>query len=207
MSLEFDVATGKTPEDAASKPLDVQGGTAGVPASGELEGSHFNPLGNPGVKHWQAGIVTRPGLEDRSNVFFAAIEMTRMPMVVTDPRQPDNPIAFVNRAFLDLTGYAEEDLLGKNCRLLQGPRTDPSTVAEVRAAVAEQRAVAVDILNYKADGSEFWNALFIGPVFDADGKLLYWFSSQLDISRRRMSEQSYLQAQKMEAIGQLTAGL
>ena len=207
LSLEFDVATGKTPEDAASKPLDVQGGTAGVPASGELEGGRFNPLGNPGVKHWQAGYVTRPGLGDRSNVFFAAIEMTRMPMVVTDARQPDNPIAFVNRAFLDLTHYEEKDLLGRNCRLLQGPRTDPSTLAEVRAAVAEQRAVAVDILNYKADGSEFWNALFIGPVFDAGGKLLYWFSSQLDISRRRMSEQSYLQAQKMEAIGQLTAGL
>jgi len=130
-----------------------------------------------------------------------------MPMVVTDARQPDDPIVFVNRAFLDLTDYSEEQVLGRNCRLLQGPRTDPATVAEIRDAVREHRAVAVDILNYKADRSEFWNALFIGPIFDADGKLLYWFSSQLDISRRRMSEQSFLQAQKMEAIGQLTAGL
>ena len=201
------MATGKSPEDHDKTPLDVEGRSAGVPAAGELEGSSYNPLGNPGVKHWQASFVSRPGLDDRSNVFFAAIEMTRMPMVVTDARQPDDPIVFVNRAFLDLTGYSEEQVLGRNCRMLQGPRTDPATVAEIRDAVREHRAVAVDILNYKADRSEFWNALFIGPIFDAEGKLLYWFSSQLDISRRRMSEQSFLQAQKMEAIGQLTAGL
>lgn len=191
------------------KPLDVEGdgASAGVPAAGELEGSAYSPLGNPGLQHWQAGIITQPGLDERSSVFFAAIEMTRMPMVITDPRQADNPIVFANRAFLDLTGYEEKDVLGRNCRFLQGPRTDPETVEEVRAAVAEQRAVAVDILNYKADGRPFWNALFIGPVFDPQGKLLYFFASQMDISRRRDSEQAFRQAQKMEAIGQLTAGL
>ena len=78
---------------------------------------------------------------------------------------------------------------------------------EVRRAVAEQRAVAVDILNYKADGTPFWNALFIGPIFDKEGRLLHFFASQMDITQRRIHEQSYLQAQKMEAIGQLTAGL
>jgi PAS domain S-box-containing protein len=203
------MATGKTPEDAAAGRIDADGtaGSAGVPASGELEGNAYNPVGNPGVRHWQAGYITRDGLHDRSNVFFAAIQMTRMPMAVTDPRQPDNPIVFVNRAFLDLTGHREQDVVGRNCRLLQGPKSDPSTIAEVRAAVAEKRAVAVDIVNYKADGTEFWNALFIGPVFDADGELLYWFSSQMDITRRRISEQSFLQAQKMEAVGQLTAGV
>jgi signal transduction histidine kinase len=77
----------------------------------------------------------------------------------------------------------------------------------VRAALAEQRAVALDILNYKADGTPFWNALFIGPIFDQDGELLYFFASQMDITERRTSEQSSLQAQKMEAIGQLTAGM
>jgi signal transduction histidine kinase len=80
-------------------------------------------------------------------------------------------------------------------------------VDEVRKAIAEQRAVAVDILNYKADGSPFWNALFIGPIFDQDGQLLYFFASQMDITERRQTQDSYLQAQKMEAIGQLTAGM
>ena len=133
--------------------------------------------------------------------------MTRMPMVVTDPRQPDNPIVFVNRAFLDLTLYEEKDLLGRNCRLLQGPETDRDTVEEIRTALCERRAIALDILNYKADGTPFWNALYIGPIFDQDGELLYFFASQLDITQRRIMEQSSLQAQKMEAIGQLTAGM
>lgn len=181
-------------KDDPSKPLDQQGDgqSAGVSAKGELEGSDFNPLGNPGERHWQAGIITRPGLEDRSNIFFAAIEMTRMPMVLTDPNQSDNPIVFVNRAFLDLTDYSEEQVMGRNCRFLQGKETDPRTLEEIRAALREQRAVAVDILNYKANGKPFWNALFIGPVFDQSGKLLYYFSSQLDITRRRVSENTYL---------------
>ena len=203
------MATGSTPEENADKPLDIQGDgqSVGVPASGEVEGSAFNPLGNPGEKHWQAGYIEQPGLEDRGNIFFAAVEMTRMPMVVTDPRQPDNPIVFTNRAFLDLTQYEEKDLIGRNCRLLQGPQTNRDTVAELRAALAERRAVAVDILNYKADRTPFWNALYIGPIFDQEGELLYFFASQMDITLRRASEQSSLQAQKMEAIGQLTAGM
>ena len=203
------MATGGTKEDRDNMPKDEEGGgqSLGVPAAGQVEGNSYHPLGEPGIRHWQASQVSRPGLEDRGNVFFAAIEMTRMPMVLTDPNQPDNPIVFVNRAFLDLTLYSEEELLGRNCRLLQGEQTDPATVAEIRVAVEEQRAVAVDILNYKSDGRPFWNGLFCAPVFDAEGKLLYWFASQMDITRRRVSEQSYLQAQKMEAIGQLTAGL
>jgi PAS domain S-box-containing protein len=204
------MATGSTPEENAGKPLDLQGDgqSVGVPAEGELEGSAFNPLGaSTGMKHWQAGYIEEPGFGDRGNIFFAAVEMTRMPMVVTDPRQPDDPIVFANRAFLDLTLYEEKDLIGRNCRLLQGPQTNPETVAEIRAALAERRAIALDILNYKADGTPFWNALYIGPIFDQDGELLYFFASQMDITQRRASEQSSLQAQKMEAIGQLTAGM
>ncbi len=200
-----------TPDDTPDgTQLDVEGNgqSAGVPAAGELEGNSYDPLGGaPGIKHWQASYVTRPGLEDRSGVFFAAVEMTRMSMVVTDPHQDDNPIVFVNRAFLDMTGYEEDEVMGRNCRFLQGPGTDADTVREVRVALAEQRAVAVDILNYKADGTQFWNALFIGPIFDAQGRVIHYFASQMDITRRRVSEQSLRQAQKMEAIGQLTAGL
>jgi PAS domain S-box-containing protein len=203
------MTTGSTPDERDELPHDDagRGQSGGTPAAGTLEGSSYNPLGDPGIRHWQASQISKPGFEERGNIFFAAIEMTRMPMVVTDPNQPDNPIAFVNRAFLDLTLYKEEEVLGRNCRFLQGEQTDPHTVDEIRRALKEERAVAVDILNYKADGSPFWNGLFVGPVFDKEGKLLYWFASQMDITRRRVSEQSYLQAQKMEAIGQLTAGL
>lgn len=203
------MATGSDKDEAFQKQkvIEGEGQSIGIPAEGELEGNSYNPLGNPGVQHWQASQISDAGLDDRGNIFFAAVEMTRMPMVVSDPNQPDNPIVFVNRAFLDLTEYTEEQVLGRNCRFLQGRQTNPATVAEIRKAVKEQRAVAVDILNYKASGKTFWNALFIGPVFDKEGKLLYFFASQMDITRRRISEQSFLQAQKMEAIGQLTAGL
>ncbi|MFC3459481.1 histidine kinase famiy protein [Massilia haematophila] len=203
------MATGSHREDDDKKDLDPQGDgqSVGVPADGQLEGNSFNPLGNPGMRHWQASYIDKSGLEDRGNIFFAAVEMTRMPMVVTDPRQPDNPIVFVNRAFLDLTLYEEEDVIGRNCRMLQGPQTDPATVAEIRKAIAEERAVAHDILNYKADGTPFWNALYLGPIFDQEGHLLYFFASQMDVTERRATEQSSMQAQKMEAIGQLTAGM
>jgi len=187
--------------------VEGDGQSAGVPASGELEGNAYNPLGNPGENHWQAGYVTHTGLDERNNIFFAAVQMTRMPMVVCDPNQPDTPIVFANKAFMDLTQYTEKDILGRNCRLLQGEQTDQTTVAEIRTALSEHRAVAVDILNYKADGTPFWNALFMGPVSDQNGKLLYWFASQMDITQRRLTENSFRQAQKMEAIGQLTAGL
>jgi PAS domain S-box-containing protein len=200
---------GSAKEDGRNKQLDEQGGgqSAGRPAEGEVEGNAYSPLGNPGVQHWQASFITQDGLQDRGNIFFAAVEMTRMPMVVTDPRQPDNPIVFANGAFFDLTGYQQEEVLGRNCRFLQGPQTDRRTVEELRQAIAEERAVAVDILNYKKDGKTFWNALFLGPIFDRDGKLLYFFASQMDITERRTSQEAYLQAQKMEAIGQLTAGM
>ncbi|WP_312515963.1 ATP-binding protein [Massilia sp.] len=200
---------GPDKDDALNRPLDVQGEgqSTGVPADGEIEGNAYNPQGNPGVNHWQAGYVARDGLDQRGNIFFAAVEMTRMPMLITDARQPDNPIVFVNGAFLDLTGYPEAEILGRNCRFLQGPETDRATVAELRKAVDERRAVAVDILNYKADGTPFWNALFFGPIFDQDGQILYFFASQMDITERRTSQESYLQAQKMEAIGQLSAGM
>ena len=203
------MTTGRDKEEGRHRQLDEQGGgqSYGVPAAGEVEGNAYEPMGNPGVNHWQASYIRHDGLNDRGNIFFAAVEMTRMPMTVTDPRQPDNPIVFCNGAFLDLTLYKEQDIVGRNCRFLQGPETDRRTVDEVRKAVAEERAVAVDILNYKADGTPFWNALFIGPIFDQDGKLLYFFASQMDITERRLSQESHLQAQKMEAIGQLTAGM
>ncbi|MDR5808851.1 PAS domain-containing protein [Caballeronia sp. LZ019] len=191
------------------KTPDVEGGgqSVGIPAAGELDNHSFTPTGASDRQHWQAGYVSNPGLDDRSGVFFAAVEMTRMPMVVTDPRLPDNPIVFVNGAFLDLTQCTEDEVIGRNCRILQGKDTDPETVDEIREGLREQRAVAVEILNYKADGTPFWNALFLGPIFDKDNNLVHFFASQMDITRRRVSEQAFRQAQKMESIGQLTAGL
>ena len=141
------------------------------------------------------------------DIFFAAVKTTRMPMVVTDPNQPDNPIIFANPAFLRMTGFAAHELIGRNCRFLQGPATDKDTVATIRKAINDSKEIATEILNYRKDGSTFWNALFISPVYDQHGRLIYFFASQLDVSRRRDAEEALRQAQKMEALGQLTGGI
>ncbi|WP_096484658.1 hybrid sensor histidine kinase/response regulator [Methylorubrum populi] len=146
-------------------------------------------------------------IDQHHDIFFAAVERTRMPMIVTDPRQPDNPIIFANRAFIRMTGYSVDELIGNNCRFLQGPETDCDTIAEVRDAIREHREFATEVLNYRKDGSSFWNALFVSPVFNRSGDLVYFFGSQLDVSRRRDAEESLHQAQKMESLGQLTGGI
>jgi PAS domain S-box-containing protein len=141
------------------------------------------------------------------NIFFAAVSTTRMPMTVSDPNQPDNPIIFANQAFCEMTGYAVPELVGRNCRFLQGTDTDRHVVSQVKRAIADKRDIAVEVLNYRKDGSSFWNALFISPVYNEAGELIYFFASQLDVSRRRDAEDALRQAQKMEALGQLTGGI
>ncbi|WP_312935163.1 histidine kinase famiy protein [Pseudomonas sp.] len=141
------------------------------------------------------------------DIFFAAVESTRMPMIVTDPNRPDNPIIFANQAFLEMTGYADTEILGRNCRFLQGEDTDPDAIASIREAVKQRHDFSTEVLNYKKDGSSFWNALFISPIYNEAGKLTYFFASQLDVSRRRDAEEALRQSQKMEALGQLTGGI
>ena len=92
-------------------------------------------------------------------------------MTVTDSRRPDNPIIFCNDAFSFMTGYTEQEIIGTNCRFPQGPETDRDMVAQVRAAIEKRKEVAVEILNYRKNGSTFWNALFVSPVFDEAGTL------------------------------------
>ncbi|MGU3360864.1 hybrid sensor histidine kinase/response regulator [Methylobacterium sp. M6A4_1b] len=146
-------------------------------------------------------------VDQHHDIFFAAVETTRMPMIVTDPHQADNPIIFVNRAFERMTGYTRDELINTNCRFLQGPETDREVVADLRLAIHEQREFSTEIVNYRKDGSSFWNALFVSPVFNRSGELVYFFGSQLDVSRRRDAEESLHQAQKMESLGQLTGGI
>lgn len=130
--------------------------------------------------------------------FAAAFKATRMPMLITDPRQDDNPIIFSNRAFTELTGYSQQELIGRNCRILQGPATDKAAIAMIRDAVQHQHDVAVDILNYRRDGSTFWNALFVSPVRDRDGTVIYFFASQLDFTNIK-SKQAELARARHEA--------
>ncbi|ESY86109.1 PAS sensor protein [Mesorhizobium sp. LNHC220B00] len=124
----------------------------------------------------------------KGDPFAAAIRATRMSMIITDPRRQDNPIVFANEAFLRLTGYERDEVLGRNCRFLQGPESDKEAIAQIRAAIADETDISVDILNYRKDGSTFWNALYISPVSNDKGELQFFFASQLDVSDRKLWE-------------------
>ena len=139
------------------------------------------------------------------DVFYAVMQTTRVPMVMADARQPGSPILFANPAFSRLTGYAQSEILGRNCSFLQGPATAATAVAALRDALQWPREVAVELLNYRKDGSAFWNALFISPVYDLHGELLYFLGSQRDVTRRYMAAELLRQAHRPEALGQVTA--
>jgi PAS domain S-box-containing protein len=103
---------------------------------------------------------------------------------VTDARQPDDPLIWVNPAFEQLTGYRAVDVIGHNCRFLQGPDTDPAAVAAIREALAAGRTVTETMLNYRADGSTWWNEVTITPVFDQVGELTHFVGVQSDVGER-----------------------
>ncbi|KMS51686.1 PAS sensor protein [Novosphingobium barchaimii LL02] len=145
----------------------------------------------------------------RGDPFAAAVRATRMPMVITDPAQQDNPIVFCNEAFQELTGYTRDEIVGRNCRFLQGPETDASSVARVRDAIAQGNDIDVDLLNYRKDGSTFWNALYLSPVRDKNGVIRFFFASQMDVSER-IEAQQIINDQKLlveREVGRRTAEL
>ena len=149
--------------------------------------------------------VSRQGLID-NQVFEAAVNTTRMAMAVADPNLPDCPLVYVNPSFTTMTGYSLDEVVGRNCRFLQGPDTAPEAVAFIRNHLAAGEGFGhLEIYNYRKDGSGFWNALHISLVHDDAGKLLYLFASQIDISAAK--EAARRQAQRVESMGALASGV
>ena len=109
-------------------------------------------------------------------------------IVLTDPTLEDNPIVYVNDAFERATGYARAGAIGRNCRFLQGAETDQRTVAKLRDGIRAECEVAVDILNYRANGSPFWNRLMIAPLYDGEGALQYFLGIQKVLGRSAQEE-------------------
>jgi PAS domain S-box-containing protein len=111
----------------------------------------------------------------------ALVHISPIASVVTNPRMKDNPIVAVNMPFIDLTGYGENEILGRNCRFLSGPQTEPWLTDRIKVAVEERRPVLVEILNYKKDGTPFRNALIVAPIYDDAGELEYFLGSQVEL--------------------------
>ena len=111
------------------------------------------------------------------------IENTSVPFIVSNPRIHDNPIILCNKAFVELTGYNEQEILGRNCRFLSGKDTNPQHTQLIVNAVRNHEPVLVEILNYKKDGTSFQNALMIAPIFDDGGELAYFLGSQMELTK------------------------
>ncbi len=134
-------------------------------------------------------------LGDDHALLSATVEKARSAMVVTDPTLPDNPIVFANKAFRTLTGYSAEEVIGRNCRFMQGPGTDPAGIAAMSDAIRNRHDATIDLLNYRKDGSSFINELFISPVFGPDGDLRYFFGCQTDVTQLRNASERLVGAE------------
>ena len=132
-------------------------------------------------------------------LFLQTTEQTRMALCIADPHQPDCPIVYCNQAFVDLTGYSRKEIVGRNCRFLQGSATKPSAVARLREAVEHEQYSVVDILNYRKDGTAFWNAVHVGPVYDEQGELAYFFGSQWDITELLAARETIVENERVAA--------
>tara|TARA_Y100000588_G_C14116532_1_gene865395 strand:- start:299 stop:718 length:420 start_codon:yes stop_codon:yes gene_type:complete len=122
------------------------------------------------------------GHGDLSKASLLSPEELEQSVVITDPSLPDNPMIFISDEFERQTGYTPDESLGRNCRFLQGPETDPSAIEAIRRALADKDELTIDILNYAKNGSKFWNRLRIRPLFSDSGELLFFAGAQNPIS-------------------------
>ena len=118
---------------------------------------------------------------DGDGALLESIGLSPIASVISNPRRPDNPIEVANPAFCQLTGYAEAEVVGRNCRFLAGESTEPWLTETIRQGIANRRPVLVDILNYRSDGSPFRNAVLVTPLFDSEGALSYFLGSQVEL--------------------------
>ncbi len=135
------------------------------------------------------GPAVTPSLRDTLLLRERALQATTVGVVISDLRLPDNPVVWVNAAFTTTTGYTAEQAIGRNCRFLQGPETDQTQVDVMRRAVREQRASMVTLLNYRADGTTFWNSVSTAPVCDVDGDVIGFIGIQVDVTEQVQVQQ------------------
>ena len=153
-----------------------------------------------------SSLIAESGLDARA-ILRAVTRMSPLALVLSDPMQPDCPVVFCNAAFTKLTGYTEDEVIGRNCRFMQGPDTDPAAIRQLKQAIADRREDQVDLWNYRKDGSRFWNSMFIGPVFDRAGRLIYLFGSQTDATARWEAEAARVHVQQQDALKDMAAGM
>lgn len=121
-------------------------------------------------------------LDDPDYSLVKALQTAQQNFVISDPSLPDNPIVYASQGFLTLTGYTLDKVLGRNCRFLQGPDTDPKAVDRIRKGIEKGEDTTVCLLNYRIDGTTFWNQFFIAALRDGDGNVVNYLGVQCKVS-------------------------
>ncbi len=137
----------------------------------------------------QHEVNLRETTEEQLRLLERGIQSSSNGMVMVDALDPVMPLVFVNNAFLEITGYNREELIGRNCRLLQGENTDPMAVASLRRSLKDRERTDITLLNYRKNGDAFWNHLVIEPVFNELGQCTHFVGTQHDVTRQRDNEQ------------------
>ncbi|WP_135820463.1 PAS domain S-box protein [Halostella litorea] len=163
---------------------------AGERRLGELAAVRIVHEGRPATQVILRDLTARRERETRLRLYERALDETIQGVTIADAEQDDLPVIYANEAFTRITGYDMADVLGRNCRFLQGPDTDPDTVDRIREAIAAAEPVSVEIRNYRADGTRFWNALDVAPIRDADGDVTHYIGLQRDVTERKERERA-----------------
>ena len=154
-------------------------------------------------------ITDRKRAEEMLWLYDRAIAATSIGVTISDATNPEHPIIYCNPAFESMTGYRREEIIGKNCRFLQGSDTDSDALEIIRQALKTNSECQVILKNYRKDGTVFWNALSISPVRDKKGKLTHFIGVQRDITDRKQAEEALQnsEAQSRKQSAQLAATL
>ena len=129
------------------------------------------------------------GSESRWRLYTQTMDEAPMGITIADPAREDNPLVYVNDGFSELTGYPRDEIIGQNCRFLQGENTREEPVARMRDAIAAEEPTTVELRNYRKDGSMFWNRVALIPIRDDSGKVTNWLGYQQDITAEKRYEQ------------------
>src|SRR5688572_27150330 len=133
---------------------------------------------------------------------FASIALSPIATVITNPRLEDNPVVAANDAFCALTGYRHSEIIGRNCRFLAGPQTEPHLTERIRSAIRSPAASLTELINYRKDGTRFRNAVLIAPIMDAEGSPAWFLGSQVDVGE---AEDAALAIRQQRARGAVQA--
>ncbi len=192
--------------------------------AGRSDGASFESFRSPRGRYWDIFVqpledgafavfrnvtetALRPPSDEELRLVRHAVNSLDLGVSIADAREPDLPLIFVNEGFTRVTGYTAAEALGRNCRFLQGPDTDDAAVEDVAGALRHGRPLQRTFLNYRKDGTSFWNRLTTNPVFDDEGEVTHFIGIQEDVTERRQLDKQVEMSDRLNSVGRLAGGI